>query len=270
MSATVTELRPADQAPPFHYDSHDAKRARIDADAKAWRDKHTMIPGPLRAEIRARAILRGEGRPCSFVPARIAAQVATLAAAAADSELADRFQAWAPLDGYTPTPAMAALVDVLRPFASEPLTMLGNVAGAVAHLANDVDGGARRQVRAAGAELKRESREEKKRAAAAARAAKPARAVAKKRAPIVAPTPTEEESVTMTDETSAPETVETAQPVATIPQPLADYMGRLVHPAKIAYVNALVAHLYADGPVPVCDAEWAPKAEAKVRKLAAR
>jgi hypothetical protein len=293
VSATVTELRPADQDTAERITEREAAEQEWKREAQARSDARTLIPGPLRAEIRARAILRGEGRPCSFVPARIAEQVAALAEAAANSELADRFQAWAPLAEYQPTPAMVALVDLLRPFASEPIGMLSNVAGAVAHLDASGYGDERRQARAAAAELKRESGREKKRAAAAARAAKPAKAprAAAKPKPTPQPEPIEEEPVNVEavradiataaaaiPEPSAaphvvtmPEPVEAAPPAATIPQPLADYLARLVNGSKLTYAAALVAHLFTGAERPeMPSADWAPKVLAKVEKYSGR
>jgi hypothetical protein len=69
---------------------------------------------------------------------------------------------------------------------------------------------------------------------------------------------------------AAPEPVETA-PAPTIPQPLADYLARLVNGAKLTYVAALVAHLYTGADAPEMPAaDWAPKALAKVEKYAGR
>jgi hypothetical protein len=48
--------------------------------------------------------------------------------------------------------------------------------------------------------------------------------------------------------------------------PLAEYLGRLVHEPKRLYALELVAHLTEGAPVPVSDAAWAPKVDAKVRR----
>lgn len=69
---------------------------------------------------------------------------------------------------------------------------------------------------------------------------------------------------------SAPEPPVAASDAPTIPQALADYLARLVAPQKQAFAAAMVAHLYHGAPKPESDADWAPKAEAKIRRYAGK
>jgi hypothetical protein len=211
MSATVTEIRRHEQGGRRQRDADEraASLAKIEADAKAHRDQRTLIPEGERIMVAARATLRREGLPCMFIPAdpavseRINEAVAKVSGAGFVANLRDLVGTDSSRDWSDASAALDALVDVLRPYASEPLQYVGNAGLAVQAAAamgkHDV------------ADAKRVAAEVKRLMTAIKRAEKkaagPRRAAAKpKAAPIVAPQPepTEEESVTMTDETGAP------------------------------------------------------------------
>jgi hypothetical protein len=264
MSATVTELRrglaPSDQA---NVDRETAARVKREATEAKVRDQAAKDAaeiarrnGAERLTSQARHALRREGLPCMFIPAdRLDAVNAAVAAAVTTWDL-------------------DAAVAAFRPFASEPMQYLAAVGSAAARCSTlrgtaDYRPDAKKFAAEVSREMKATRKGEGKRAAPRRAAAKP------KAAPIVAPKPepTEEESVPMTE--TAPETVETVEtapaPAATIPQPLADYLARLVNGSKLTYAAALVAHLYTGADRPeMPSADWAPKVLAKVEKYSGR
>jgi hypothetical protein len=293
MSATVTELRPVDQAAAERKAKREATEAKVREQAAKDSAEIAKRNGAERLTSQARHVLRREGLPCMFVPADRAESVAEAIGAAV--------AAW----------DLDAAVAALRPYASEPMGMvvavgdvaqrrLGELLSTTAYASDRTVKGKygndrsisyaqhcadmKRLVAETGREIKRTRKGEGKRAA-------PRRAAAKaKPAPIAPqPEPIEEETMPCSEERYAllggparvePETVETAPvvhapaaptPAATIPQPLADYLARLVNGAKLTYAAALVAHLYTGADAPEMPAaDWAPKALAKVEKYAGR
>lgn len=270
------------------------------------------IPATERVLIRARAMLREEGYPCTFVPAW--RDTSALDAAAGAAALA----VW---DGHTPnngttygradlaawdsiaaTDALAALVTALRPYAGDPVGMVGAI-GAAAEACPQPDKSTAKMARAAAAEVKRSARTERARAKRSATAPvavspspSPAAPVRVEPAPVQPAIPTPEEIPAMAtrpprarttpltatqdhyddtmaaararrDEVHAPAPADA--PV--IPEVMAQYLSRLVYVPKAVYARAVIAHLYCGAPEPEApDAEWAGKVRAKIERLSAR
>jgi hypothetical protein len=272
---------------------------------------HGAIPATERVLIRARAMLREEGYPCTFVPAwrdTTALDAAANVAAAAvwpartpNGAFPGRadLAAW---DSIAATDALAALVTALRPYAGDPVGMVGAI-GAAAEACPQPNKSTGAMAKAAAAEVKRSARTERARAkrsatrpVAVSPSPSPAAPVRVEPAPAQPAIPTPEEIPAMAtraprarttpltatqdhyddtmaaararrDEVHAPAPADA--PV--IPEVMAQYLARLVYVPKAVYARAVIAHLYCGAPEPEApDAEWAAKVRAKIERLSAR